>query len=763
MMKRFLIILVLAFLGCLPAFSQIPTFVQHVSCPNSRNTGNAQSSTPDYRCPLPEPSQAGNALLVGVMSYDGATFTVSDDKSNPWTLVDSVVDSNYNIYVGIYLATNVVAGTRFIDLHRSAGTDNVAMSVSEYYNVAASSALDTSSCNAGSSSTTITAGSITPTVSGDLLWQWTVNGVDGGGLPNSTISFAAGSQSNISWQFLGTDLYDGDAVQAGIYSASSAINPTFTSGSLEEWSSCVVALKAASAGNAPTSAFRIVHMLHQQMPASGANPWPIQFASSGNLVVLSALNGTSSISSISSSPSNTWSSTGTAAMGGDNVSQIYYAANASTSNSLTLAVTLDNTGNATFMMYDIMGAATSPFDVDSGGQTGDEGSIVSTLTTCSSCLTPAGANELIIANFGQDWCTATSISAPSGALFDSATDTGNSVNGPQFVDQNNGWMHFYDSGTSALNVTWGETCGTEAEGAWAGRVAAFKAKEGTSVALVSSVNPSVFNEGVTFTATVTATSGTPTGTVTFKNGSATLGKATLSAGEAAFTTSTLAVGAHSITAVYGGSTDFSGSTSPVLTQTVDKAGTSVVLVSSVNPSAFHEAVIFTATVTPATSGTPTGTVTFRDGATTLGTGSLNASGVATFSIRTLKVGSHSITAVYSGNADFLTSTSTKLTQTVSKASTTTKLTSSLNPSKQGQAVTFTATITPAFGGPPSGTVAFKDGTTTLGTGTVNPPTHIATFTTSTLAVGTHHVTASYGGDTDFKTSTSAVLNQVVNE
>jgi len=122
MMKRFLIILVLAFLWCLPALSQVPTFVQHVSCPNSRNTSNPQSSTPDYLCPLPEPSQAGNALLVGVMSTNGgeipSTFTVSDDKSNTWTLVDSIVDSN-NVYVGIYIATNVAAGTRFIDLHRS--------------------------------------------------------------------------------------------------------------------------------------------------------------------------------------------------------------------------------------------------------------------------------------------------------------------------------------------------------------------------------------------------------------------------------------------------------------------------------------------------------------------------------------------------------------------------------------------------------------------------------------------------------------------
>ena len=75
---------------------------------------------------------------------------------------------------------------------------------------------------------------------------------------------------------------------------------------------------------------------------------------------------------------------------------------------------------------------------------------------------------------------------------------------------------------------------------------------------------------------------------------------------------------------------------------------------------------FTATVTPdhAGSGTPTGTVTFKDGSTTLGTGTLSSTGVATFSTSTLSVGSHAITAVYGGDSNFTTSTSPTLTQVV---------------------------------------------------------------------------------------------------
>jgi len=90
----------------------------------------------------------------------------------------------------------------------------------------------------------------------------------------------------------------------------------------------------------------------------------------------------------------------------------------------------------------------------------------------------------------------------------------------------------------------------------------------TGTTVVSSLNPSTAGQSVTFTATVTSTAGVPTGTVTFKDGAATLGTATLSSGAASFATTSLSSGQHSITAVYGGSANFTGSTSPVLTQTV---------------------------------------------------------------------------------------------------------------------------------------------------------------------------------------------------
>jgi hypothetical protein len=117
-------------------------------------------------------------------------------------------------------------------------------------------------------------------------------------------------------------------------------------------------------------------------------------------------------------------------------------------------------------------------------------------------------------------------------------------------------------------------------------------------------------------------------------------------------------------------------------------------------------------------------------------------------------GSHTITAVYNGNAGFLTSTSSPLTQTVGLNTTTTSLSSSISSSIYGQPVTFTATVSP---GAASGSVTFKDGTTSVGTGTLSNGT--ATFSTSILAAGGHSMTAVYGGNTTAAAPVTRLANQ----
>lgn len=284
----------------------------------------------------------------------------------------------------------------------------------------------------------------------------------------------------------------------------------------------------------------------------------------------------------------------------------------------------------------------------------------------------------------------------------------------------------------------------------------------TSTTVASSTNPSIFGQSVTFTATVSSGAGTPSGTVTFRDGATMVGTDTLDGlGHATFITSELSGGTHSITATYEGSSNFGSSFSSVLTQTVNPASTSTTVVSNPNPTTFGESVIFSATVS-SSAGTPSGTVTFMDGATVLGNGTLNGSGQTMFATSTLGAGTHSITAVYNGSANFGTSASTVLTQTVNPANTTTSLSSSQNPSADGQSVTFTATVTTVApgAGTPTGTITFTDGATVLGTVPVDG-TGTAVFVTSSLSNGPHLITATYNSSANFNGSSSSSVSQLV--
>jgi len=218
------------------------------------------------------------------------------------------------------------------------------------------------------------------------------------------------------------------------------------------------------------------------------------------------------------------------------------------------------------------------------------------------------------------------------------------------------------------------------------------------------------------------------------DGATTLGTGALNgSAQATLTTVALTAGSHSITAVYGGDTSFAGSTSAALTQVVNKASTTTSVVSSVNPSVLGQSVMLTATVTPSGSGTPSGTVTFMDGATTLGTSTLNNSAQATFTTTALTVGSHSITAVYGGDANFAGSTSSALSQVVSDFSI--AVAPSSRTVKAGKSTTYTLTLTPVSGF--TGTISLScSATPPAGTCSVSPASVTLNGTSSSTATVT---------------------------
>jgi hypothetical protein len=287
----------------------------------------------------------------------------------------------------------------------------------------------------------------------------------------------------------------------------------------------------------------------------------------------------------------------------------------------------------------------------------------------------------------------------------------------------------------------------------------------TNTALTASTNASAFGQAVTFTATVdavTPSTATPTGTVTFMDGSKVLQTVHLSGGSATFTTTKLAVGGHSITATYNGSGNFVASGPAVFAVTVSPDGTTAVVSSSVPNPVFGQAVTLQATVAASApgSGKPTGTVSFYDGTVLLGTATLR-NGVATLKTTALAVGGNSITVVYGGDGNFVGTTSAALAVTVSQDATTTKLSSSNATAVHGTPVTLTATVLSVKpgSGTPTGTVSFWDGSTLLGT--VDLSGGVAQLTYSFTALGKHKIEAVYNGDADFLSSTSAALIETI--
>ncbi len=260
-----------------------------------------------------------------------------------------------------------------------------------------------------------------------------------------------------------------------------------------------------------------------------------------------------------------------------------------------------------------------------------------------------------------------------------------------------------------------------------------------------SVPPSaVFGSSVTFTATVSGSGGTPTGTVTFLDGATALGHATLASGKATFSTSSLAAGSHSITASYGGDSTFGTATSSASTINIASLATPAITLKVPASAVSGSSVTLSVTVT-GSGATPTGSVTFLDGATTLKTASL-ASGAASYAISSLAVGSHSITAKYAGDgnyaagvsaaqtivisapaADFSLSTSPASATITSGGSTTTTV--SVKPSN-GFA---SATSLTCSGLPANSTCTFSPASVTPGSGAVTSTLTIATNVSSASA------------------------------
>jgi hypothetical protein len=281
----------------------------------------------------------------------------------------------------------------------------------------------------------------------------------------------------------------------------------------------------------------------------------------------------------------------------------------------------------------------------------------------------------------------------------------------------------------------------------------------TGTTLTSSANPSFGGATLVLTAAVAGNGTMPTGNVTFLDGTTPLGATLLNqAGIATLPVSGLALGAHTIVAIYSGDMLNNGSASSALLQTVNIASTTGVVTSSINPAPQGSPVVLTATFT-GNGGIPTGAVQFLDGTVPLGTGTLDSTGATTYTAAMLSLGSHSITVSYQGDALDNGSTSTPLVQVIVPATTTVAFVSSANPSPFGSPLSFSVLVR-GTGSQPVGSITLMDGPATLGVQPLDA-TGLANFSTPNLPIGVHNLVALYSGDADHPQNNATLAERVV--
>jgi hypothetical protein len=377
---------------------------------------------------------------------------------------------------------------------------------------------------------------------------------------------------------------------------------------------------------------------------------------------------------------------------------------------------------------------------------------VATATTLISSSNPAQAGTSIT-------FTATTTSANGVPAGSTAFSDGNAVLGQ--VNLVNGVSTYTTSslsvGTHPITASYGGSSTFDASSASLSQVIQ---EEPSATVLVAAPNPAYAGQSVKLTSTTTATTGTPSGTVSFFDGATPLGTSALdSSGTATLTTTFSAAGTHLLTAAYSGDMVFDASTSATYSEVILLNPTSVAVAASPNPAAVFQNISFTATITSSTGSGLTGSISFLANGTKIGAGVIQ-NGTAAFSTSSLNAGTYAITATFDGNASFGPDTSAPLLLVVVAEASQTSLTSSLNPATVGSSATFTASVSAATGSP-SGTVQFFDGNAALGAPTTLNGQAIATYTTNTLTIGTHPITAVYLGNSNMLQSTSGVLQQMM--
>jgi hypothetical protein len=414
-----------------------------------------------YFASLPEPTQSGNAILLGFQAgTSSSAFNVGDDKTNTYRLVNFKNDAGNAQSIYQFMATNVVAGAQALYVTNKTGGAVSFVSIIGAMEVSCLGAVDKTNGN-NATSATLTAGSTTPTVANDFVWQ--VAAADSGTLQHT---FTVGSQANITWVLAAPNRQEGTAMQSGVYSSTSALNPTFTASASAGFVSGAVFIKTGSWGNnRPTTPY-IASLHHESQPGAGAGAafggipvsqnqiwqWPTE----AGLLVMAYSAGVTNfqVTNIVDSAS-TWvqASGGMNNNGAQDMTQWWYVTNAAASVSglrTNKYYSVPNPGDATMLCYNVVNGTSLQYDTRTSS-TGNQGS-AGTLSA-PPAITPAASGGIVIAQELHEFNTAKSVSGGS-LWFDSQWFQGINQDGPQNVDENNGWAHVHPANTSSISAVW---------------------------------------------------------------------------------------------------------------------------------------------------------------------------------------------------------------------------------------------------------------------------------------------------------------------
>lgn len=471
-----------------------PTLVQHVATSmggwdhytsgNFTFTGQLYTIVYFY---LPTPPLPGNLCIAAIFSSNQQTWTLADNLSDTWTAGPTATDTANSNNIQTWYLPNSPSGIYLLTL-TCPSTGNAApyLRFSEYYNIALTSPLDTSSHTTNASATaTFSAGSLTPTVSGDLIWYF---GVQDSAYPfMGSPTFTAGS----GFTLLDADNVQGGACQDQVYNSTTAINPAVTvSSNTYQYAAVALAFKSAAAGTVPPFTWRIqsrrafwidnVSSITLQLPCrGGVNPLLFMFwegyTDSSTQCLLSSI--TDNLGTHNTYTSRiTEATTQTAAVA---ISQDYDTDAAITNLSGTMTVTLTFSAAANismFRVYEIVNAPLSHGNFDQSVGTNGNSIATGNLTVLS--ITPTTPNGIVLHYCGMGYAEDIALVSPPAGTYNDLASYPVALTVTDSLDENNAWAHSFNPTTATITYTWSwaQVTGYTGAGYWMATASAYKGR-----------------------------------------------------------------------------------------------------------------------------------------------------------------------------------------------------------------------------------------------------------------------------------------------